>query len=57
MWGRSPESDRGYEHAKGVHRYYGNMMAVGCLIFLLFPVVVTGLAAVFFWFLVAITGS
>lgn len=57
MWKPSHESDRGHEHAKGVHRYFGGMMAWGCLVVLLFPVVVIGLAAVVFWFLVAITGS
>lgn len=57
MWKPSHESCRGYEHAKGVHRYFGDMMAWGCLVVLLFPVVVIGLAAVVFWFLVAITGS
>lgn len=39
MWKPSHESDRGYQYAKGVHRYLNNLVGIGCLIVLLGPFV------------------
>lgn len=30
----SYDSQRGYEYARGMHRYAGNQMALGCLVFM-----------------------
>lgn len=58
MWGSSPESDRGYEIAKGYHRYFGDLMAWGCLIFFIVPALIGGAAFVaFIWWSAMATQS